>query len=167
MRKVQKDGSGIPDGLNKYVTAALERDVDDALIIETSKVFTAPWVRMKCQFGCAGYGGHLSCPPHAPTPEQTRAVLDSYAFALLLHRHWQKGYKAVEDFNDVIVGLETAIFLDGFYKAFAMGSGPCTRCGECNISGTCLHPDRARPSMEACGIDVLRQPGARTFPSRS
>src|SRR5664279_5125596 len=101
MRKGQKDGSGIPDGLNKYVTAALERDVDDALIIETSKVFTAPWVRMKCQFGCAGYGEHLSCPPHAPTPEHTRAVLDSYAFALLLHRHWQKGYKAVEDFNDV------------------------------------------------------------------
>lgn len=164
MKKGQKETGGIREGLHKYAAAALAREVDDALIIETAKVYTAPWVRMKCRFGCPGYGGHLCCPPHSPTPEETRAVLDSYTSALLLHRHWRKGYKAVEEFNDVIVDLETAIFLDGFYKAFSMGSGPCTRCGECNISGTCVHPDRARPSMEACGIDVFATARGQNLP---
>ena len=155
MKKGQKEGSRGPEKLSKYLEMALGRGVDDALIIETSKVYTAPWVRMKCQFGCVGYGERLCCPPHAPAPERTRAILDSFTRAILLHRHWQKGYRTVEEFNDVIVDLETAIFLDGFYKAFSMASGPCTRCAECNISGTCRYPDRARPSMEACGIDVF------------
>ncbi len=61
----------------------------------------------------------------------------------------------VDEFNDVVVDLERAMFLDGFYKAFAMGSGPCRRCEECNMVGGCLHADRTRPAMEACGIDVF------------
>lgn len=142
------------DKLDPYVAKARESEVDHALIIETSRIFTAPWVRTKCQYGCAGYGKRLCCPPHSPTPEQTRTILDSYVRAILLHRHWKRGYKMVEQFNDLVVGLERAAFLDGFYKAFSMGSGPCTRCEKCNISGQCLHPDKTRPAMEACGIDV-------------
>ncbi len=153
--KTQGEAAGAPEKLSPYVAMALKEGMDDAVIVETSKVFTAPWVRMKCRFGCAGYGQTLCCPPHSPTPEQTRAILDSYARAILLHRHWRKGYKAVKDFNDVLVDLERAIFLDGFHKAFSVGSGPCTRCAACNISGGCVHPEKARPSMEACGIDVF------------
>lgn len=146
---------GVPEDFGAYADMALDKGLDHALIIETSTVYTAPWVRLKCQFGCAGYGERLCCPPHSPTPEQTRAVLDSYEWALLLHRHWRKGYKAVEDLSDLAVDLERTIFLDGFYKTFSMGSGPCTRCATCDTSGTCVHPDKTRPSMEACGIDVF------------
>src|SRR5674476_165636 len=35
------------------------------------------WVRWKCQFGCKGYGKHLSCPPYVPGPSETRALLQS------------------------------------------------------------------------------------------
>lgn len=129
--------------------------VDDALVIDPSTVATAPWVRLKCRFGCGGFGQRLCCPPYSPTPEETQKVLDSYGQAILLHRHWQKGYGTVQTFNDLLVELERSLFLDGFYKAFAMGSGPCTLCPECNTSGTCRNAERARPSMEACGIDVF------------
>jgi predicted metal-binding protein len=37
-----------------------------------------------------------------------------------------------------------------------MGCGFCTRCGKCDITGKCVHPERARPSMESCGIDVYQ-----------
>jgi predicted metal-binding protein len=142
--------------LERYLQMALEKEVTDAVVVETSKVFTEPWVRMKCQYGCSMFGKGLCCPPRTPTPEEMRKILDSYRYGILLHRHIQKGYKYVNDFNDIIVDLERTVFLDGHYKAWAVGSGPCTRCKECSITGTCLHPEKARPSMESCGIDVYK-----------
>jgi len=142
--------------LKPFLQTALEKGVTDAVVIETAKVFTEPWVRMKCQFGCSMYGRGLCCPPRTPTPEQMRKILDSYKHGILLHRHIQKGYKYINDFNEIIADLERTIFLDGHYKVWAVGCGPCTRCKECNIDGACLHPDKARPSMESCGIDVYR-----------
>jgi predicted metal-binding protein len=150
--------------LEPYLQMALEKEVTDAAVVETSKVFTEPWVRMKCQFGCSMYGKGLCCPPRTPTPEEMRKILDSYRYGILLHRHIQKGYKYVNDFNDIIVDLERTIFLDGHYKAWAVGSGPCTRCKECNITGTCLHPEKARPSMESCGIDVYKTASENGLP---
>ena len=155
---------GNEEKLSPYAAMALEKGMDDAVIVETSRVFTAPWVRIKCRFGCAAYGQRLCCPPHSPPPAQTRAMLDSFTTAILLHRHWEKGYKTVEDFNDALVDMERALLLDGFRKAFSMGSGPCTRCAVCNISGGCVHPEKARPSMEACGIDVFATAGEHGLP---
>ena len=142
--------------LKPYLEIALKKEVTHAIVVETSKIFTEPWVRMRCQFGCAGYGETLCCPPYTPTPEEMRKILDSYRRGILLHRHIRKGHKYVSEFNETIVNLERTIFLDGHYKAWSLGSGPCTRCKECNVSGTCLHSDKARPSMEGCGIDVFR-----------
>jgi predicted metal-binding protein len=150
--------------LSPYLALALERGADHATVIDTASIITAPWVRLKCQFGCYGFGRSLCCPPHTPTPEQTRQVLDSYTRALLLHRHWLKGYNVLEEFNEMVVDLEKTIFLDGYYKAWALGSGPCRRCKRCNITDTCMHADRARPAMEACGIDVFATARGNQFP---
>ena len=46
------------------------------------------------------------------------------------------------------------MFLAGCYKALGLGSGPCRLCDACAFDEGCRHPYRARPSMEACGIDV-------------
>jgi predicted metal-binding protein len=151
---------------DRYVAMALEKGIDDALIIDTAKIFTAPWVRMKCRFGCAGYGKRLCCPPHTPDHKETRAVLDSYRHALLCHKNWKKDYKVVGKFSNIIVDLETAIFLDGYYKALGLGSGPCTLCKTCDTSGACKNPERARPAMEACGIDVFQTARAHDLPIR-
>jgi predicted metal-binding protein len=102
------------------------------------------------------YGTSLCCPPYTPTPEQMRKILDSYRYGILLHRHIRKGYKYADGFNEIMVNLERTIFLDDYYKAWSVGSGPCTLCKECNVSGPCLHQDKARPSMESCGISVFR-----------
>ena len=60
-------------------------NVRDVCIISPSDVETAAWVRLKCQFGCEGYGQCLVCPPYTPTPQQMREVLDSYTRAVLIH----------------------------------------------------------------------------------
>ena len=118
-----------------------------AKVISPARVQTAAWVRWKCQFGCGGYGSSLVCPPHTPTPEQTRQMLDQYKLAVLFESPPGRS-------KSIAVALERRLFLDGHYKAFGLGAGPCRLCETCAFDDGCRHPRQARPSMEACGIDV-------------
>jgi predicted metal-binding protein len=166
--------------MNRYLAEARKRGVDDAIVVETSKVYTAPWVRMKCQFGCIGYGTGLCCPPYTPDDQKTRAILDGYDYALLLHRHVDKNvgtgedlkaqlkaqFKVGEEFRALAFDLERKLFLDGYYKAWSMGVGKCMKCRTCNITGGCVHPSSKRPSMESCGIDVYRTVRDQGLPIR-
>ncbi len=146
-----------------YCKEVLEMRVDGAKMIDPRSVFTAEWGRMKCQFGCTGFGLSHCCPPHTPTPDVTRKVINSYQKAILLHRRLPKGEKT-KHFNETIVNLEIKIFLDGYYKAWSMGSGPCRLCKECDLATACKHGFEARPSMEACGIDVFKTARGNGFP---
>jgi predicted metal-binding protein len=150
--------------LKPYLAAVREKKIDHAAVIETSTVFTEPWVKLKCQFGCDRYGKSFCCPPNTPSPKQMRELLDSYTHAILLHRRWQEGVTDVTEFNETVVDLELTLFLDGYYKAWSVGSGPCKRCQTCNTAERCLKATRARPSMEACGIDVFRTVREHGFP---
>ncbi len=124
--------------------------VRDARIISGKDVETAAWVRLKCQYGCGGYGQCLVCPPFTPSPEQMRKVLDAYTRAILIH------CDADADVKAMVADLERDIFLRGAWKVFGLGAGLCYFCKECNVEEEqCRHPERARPSMEACGIDVF------------
>lgn len=141
--KKRKAGS-----LGRFCREAVRLGAKDAKVIRASSVVTAPWVRLKCRFGCGGWGGCLTCPPNSPAPEETRRILDSYRRAILVHRGGK--WASVKS---IVVKLERTVFLAGFYKALALGSGPCNLCRKCNLK-ECRHPELARPSMEACGIDV-------------
>lgn len=123
----------------------------ESKIIDVKTVKTAAWVRYKCQFGCSGFGESLTCPPHSPTPEQTQKILDSFKKAILIHCH----SRAVVDISKIVLEIEKEAFLAGYYKALGMGAGPCRLCEECDLKGSCRHPEEVRPSMEACGIDVF------------
>jgi predicted metal-binding protein len=138
-----------------YCREFLELGADGAKGVDPRSVITAEWVRMKCQFGCPGFGTSRCCPPHTPAPDLTRKVVDSYQKAILVHRKLPKGEKT-KAFNESIVKLEIKLFLDGYYKAWSMGSGPCRLCQECDLTTSCKHGLEARPSMEACGIDVFK-----------
>jgi predicted metal-binding protein len=130
--------------------AEKETHVKKAVIVLPKNVATAGWVRLKCQYGCDGYGQSLTCPPFTPTPDQMRNILDCYRRAILIHFDTEADVKAI------VVKLERKIFLSGAWKAFGLGAGPCYFCNECAIeSGQCRHAERARPAMEACGIDVF------------
>lgn len=140
-------------------TAKKKSAVLDARIIPPSEVETAAWVRLKCQFGCDGFGQCLVCPPFTPTPDEMRKVLDSYRRAILIH------FDRVANIKATIAALERDIFLRGAWKAFGLGAGPCPFCRECNLKEKkCQHPERARPAMEACGIDVFSTVKKAGFP---
>jgi predicted metal-binding protein len=143
--------------MKKTLTSLRKRAIDlgakKAKIIKASSIKTAPWVRYKCQFGCDGFGGCFTCPPNSPTPEQTQKIIDSYSNAILIHM----SDRGKVDISDIVLKLEKEAFFAGYYKSFAMGAGPCRLCpGECDFKNGCRHGDKARPSMEACGIDVFK-----------
>ena len=71
--------------LETFCNDALKMGAIDAIVISPKKVFTATWVRLRCQYGCSEYGLCLTCPPHSPAPETTRKMLDEYQSAILLH----------------------------------------------------------------------------------
>ena len=123
--------------------------VREIKMIRPGDVETAEWVRLKCRFGCDGYGACLVCPPFTPTPQEMRAVLDCYKRAILIHFTPEAEIKAT------IAELEREIFLAGAWKAFGLGAGPCYFCRTCPVDKGCRYPERARPSMEGCGIDVF------------
>jgi predicted metal-binding protein len=132
--------------------------VKGARIVSPAEVETAAWVRLKCQFGCDGYRQCLVCPPFT-TPEQMRQVLNGYRRAILIH------FEPQADTKDIVVDLEREVFLRGAWKAFGLGAGPCYLCKTCPAEpGKCRHPEKTRPAMEACGIDVFTTARKAGFP---
>ncbi|MBM4320421.1 MAG: DUF2284 domain-containing protein [Deltaproteobacteria bacterium] len=112
---------------------------------------------LKCQYGCDGYGSSLCCPPNTPTPKEMRQVLDGYGRAVLFEAGRREPKK-------IAVRPEREAFLSGYYKAFGLGAGPCSLCKErCGFGEGCRHAEQARPSMEACGIDVFATVRANGF----
>src|SRR5665647_793153 len=68
------DPAGVDDG----------RGVGAATIIDTSRIVTAEWVRMKCLYGCDDNGSYRTCPPNSPEPAYTRRLVDGFRRAVLL-----------------------------------------------------------------------------------
>lgn len=152
-------------------------------IIPVGEIVVAEWVRMKCRFGCKGYGKHLSCPPYTPSPEEMRKVLSGYRTAMLVRFDGDPAHPEIRpedippDFHsfyrrmilwiwETMWELEKRAFYDGYYKAFAFGAYPCIFCETCiaeeaegsvdeSLRRRCRMMDRVRPSMEAVGMDVF------------
>jgi predicted metal-binding protein len=134
--------------LQSFLLRASELGAARAKVIEAASVVVAEWVRLKCRFGCSGYGSSHCCPPHSPEPETTRRVVGEYRRAILVEAGAHKP-------REIVPELERELFLAGYYKALAMASGPCRLCRSCDPEEPCRYPERARPAMEACGIDVF------------
>ncbi|MEM4230212.1 MAG: DUF2284 domain-containing protein [Thermoproteota archaeon] len=138
----------VSKSLEELCEIAVKLGAAEAKVIKAGDVVVRDWVRLKCQYGCGGYGKRLTCPPYSPTPEQTRRILSGYSSAILLRFEPELG-----NVHKIVAKLEREAFLSGYYSAFGLASGSCPFCKECNLK-SCVHPELARPSMEACGIDV-------------
>ncbi len=149
------------DDLTNYCTQLNEDKFTNSKQVDPATVVTAPWVRFKCQFGCPMYQRSYCCPPHTPTPEQTRAIIDSYHRAILIRFEapdCEDRGERVRSHYEMMTSFEGILFKDGYYKALIFLSGPCMLCKECALLSNelCVSREKARPSMEACGIDVYQ-----------
>lgn len=169
----------LAEALAKYRQQALEWGAADAMVIPSEMVKVDERVRFKCLVPrCFRVGESPNCPPYTPPPEEVRRALSQYQQAVLVKtvlkpvsdylasRGAAQGQrdKALSFHTETakIVGeIEGLAFRDGFYLALGLAGGSCKDylChGQvCQFldSGRCRFPLRARPSMEALGIDVF------------
>ncbi len=117
--------------------------------LPAERIVLGAWTVAKCRFGCAQYGEKLQCPPNAMGIDETRALLSEYRRALLV-----EGAPPGLAFHENLLALERRAFLAGHPRALVFGAGPCPLCPACPTDGKCVRPEKARPSMEAAGIDV-------------
>ena len=161
---------------------AIRKGATKARIISARDVVLDARVRFKCSIPvCSGYGRNLMCPPNVISVEDFRHILSLYKHALLLQvetnfdsrdkskecltedlcreierrtgtARWQR------NLHDLVNALEATAFKKGYRFAAGLIGGECILCEECvAVRGgrTCVHPFRARPSLEAVGVDVV------------
>lgn len=134
--------------MEKYFSLLKKGGADLAIKIDAKSVQTAAWTVYRCQFGCDTYGKSPCCPPNTPSWKETQEMLDCYQYGILFRCHEMKIV------TPLAVCIARELFLDGYYKVIAFGSGPCQKCQKCNLEH-CNFPKQTVPAMEACGIDVF------------
>ncbi len=137
-----------------------EHGCTDFKWVDPSRIIVAQWVRMKCMYGCWGYGDS-ACPPNTPPVDECRRFFNDYREAVVFHfvralddpeqRHaWGR------ETNARLLELERAVFLSGWYKAFVLPADTCSLCPECAPTRVdCRHQKLARPTAEGLGVDVF------------
>lgn len=160
-----RNNSGISSALmGRLVKKCKEHGISAIFPFPIEKIIVQNWVNLKCRYGCSKYGTSWCCPPATPDPEKARAILSEYTTALLL-----TGQRQCADFYldncrkrtgmvrywKGILSAERMLFLEGYYKAFALVSGVCSLCKKCAYPDPCRFPQEKRPMIESFSIDVI------------
>ncbi len=145
------------------VEHVLEGGADRAVLIDTDQIVVDDRVGLKCRVPlCAHYNHNLTCPPNTITISEFRNLLKNYNTALLLQ---VKGTGCEEEdvrqaelkVQNLISELETKALMEGNYFAagFATRCRLCPECVGVQSGEPCRHPFRARPSLDAAGVDIF------------
>jgi predicted metal-binding protein len=173
------EGEILQANLARYRQLALDLGASAAAVIPAGDVVVDERVRLKCLVPrCLRAGETPNCPPHAPALDLVRKAFGRYSWAVLFkcdvgpveeyapgHGKSKEEKRRVLSFHrqssDVVYGLERQAYKDGYHLAMGFSGGSCKDylCQGmlCQFldSGRCRFPLRARPAMEAMGIDVI------------
>jgi predicted metal-binding protein len=160
--------------LETFREKALELGAAAAEIIRASQIVVDERVRLKCTVPrCLRAGETPNCPPYAPELDVVRKAFAKFSWGILLKTHLEpmENYtpKSGQEQNllfhkksgGIVYEVERLAYKQGYYLAMGMGGGSCKdylcRGLICQFldSGRCRFPLRARPAMEAMGIDVV------------
>ena len=124
-------------------------------------------VRKMCeQNSCGKYGNNHMCPPAIKGMDEWKADILSFESAILVTKVYS--LKSKFDMKSMLEGVvdfqKTLLtFREDFETHFPgkknliLGAGSCVICDECSYTEgkPCRFPDKAFPSIEACGVDVM------------
>ena len=171
-----------PGRFSELIEVAGKAGATAARIIPARGVILDGRVRLKCEVPrCAGYGQYLTCPPHVMPVDAFSKIRSRYRWGLLvqveadnidstdkgkgrINRAILKENKKLHrpfklKLLEIVEAVESAAFKKGMRFAAGLVGGSCVLCERCvddKSSQACRHPFRARPPMEAVGIDVIK-----------
>ncbi len=159
-----------PEALKVIISMLKEQGASSVKLIDVSDIVVDERVRLKCRVPlCDSYGRNLMCPPHVPSVAEFREALKNYSQAILIQVSAELDEKYANvpteevflpagKLHELVNAGEKEAFILGFRFAAGFIGGCCRLCDECAaVKGgtTCRFPFKARPSMEAMGIDVM------------
>lgn len=130
--------------------------------VNMEKLSFLPDVRDMCENGsCGQYGRSWSCPPACGTLEEAAQKARQYQQGILI----QSTGRMEDDFDAEAIADTESAHKERFFRlvdtiravepdCLPMAAGSCTVCPACAYPDPCRFPERAIPSMEACGIFV-------------
>jgi len=168
-----------PKRFSELIEIALRAGATAARIIPSDWVVIDERVRLKCEVPrCAGYGRFLTCPPQVMSVDAFLRIRTGYKWGLLVQVEakeidstdkgkgrinqaiLKENKKSHRPFKlkllEIVEAVESAAFKKGMRFAAGLVGGSCERCVSDKSSTACRHPFRARPPMEAVGIDVVK-----------
>jgi predicted metal-binding protein len=171
----KRDDGQLQADVERYCSRAIELGAADARMVRAEDVPIDERVALKCSIPkCFGYGTCANCPPHSLTPEQTRKIAALYRYGVLLkidvpppvivrdRETIRERVEAYQHVFDLVSRIESESFYDGYYLSVGFAAGSCKSTYCYNVDCTVLQGEkcrlalRARPSMEAVGIDCYR-----------
>jgi len=172
-------GEKLQADLDRFRQTALELGAAGAEIIKADQLVVDERVRLKCLIPrCLRAGETPNCPPNAPDLDLVRKAFARYSWGLLIKTHVEPmsdfipGSSKDESGTDrsllfhqktakIVYEIERLAYKNGYSLAMGLGGGSCKDylchglvC-QFKDSGRCRFPLRARPAMEALGIDVV------------
>ena len=147
--------------IQQIVSRARALGADQAAPLPARAVVVDERVRLKCRVPlCAHYGVNLMCPPHTPSPAETRAALARYTDTLVVQREIPLSQAAVDqavadigcvekgaaslpvayrdrlhesqnEFAAIMSSLEAEAYSLGYRFAAAYAGGDCVLCDGC------------------------------------
>ncbi len=163
--------------LEKYREKVLELGASKAKLISAGEIPIENRVTLKCQIPrCPSFGVCANCPPYTIEPARMKELLVEYSHAVffsidlpsqIMVRDKDKTEERVSEARNlfrIVSKIESMAFYDGRYLAFGLGAGSCLNvfcseektCEALTDHKRCRYPLKARPSMEAVGIDVFK-----------
>lgn len=151
----------------KLICCVTEAGAYRASVINVAEIETEPEFRKMCESNvCGNYGKCWMCPPDIGDIGTLAAKIREYDYALVYQTvgNLEDSYdfegmmEAAELHNQLMQRL-TEIFPESDYSnVLHLGAGGCRYCGVCAKEENlpCRHPDLARSSLEAYGINVSR-----------
>jgi len=135
-----------------FIDLARKLGADHAVPFKIANIVFDPRTLLKCMFGCSDWGKGNTCPsrPGSLKPWEYRKIFEKYAWGIIIHSTDKKLSQ------DISFEIEKQAFLEGCYFAFSLSD--CAICGECagHRDEDCTNPKKARPALQAVGIDVFK-----------
>ena len=154
-----------------------------AVPIQAAEIVIDERTLLKCMVPvCSHYGTDLMCPPNVLSVSQFREILGRYQAASLIKvdippdempvpgtgknekpdepkpEYVNAARDSQKKLHEIICRLESLCMAEGYPFAAGLIGGSCPLCDECvgvKSGLPCRYPFKARPAMEAMGIDVI------------
>lgn len=106
------------------------------------------------------------CPPAVDSIDKWKPIIQTFETAVVVTKVYPTqnsfDFKGMQDglagFGKTLRNIKNSFKIQyPDNKIFLLGAGPCLVCNACSYidNQPCRFPEKAHPSVEACGIDVM------------